>query len=276
MLLEALRSVGRAGGKNSHLASGRTEPSRALDPSGSGVEVRGGTKGASLLDCNVYPRKWGRRNEGPTAGGQHDERSSCAGSSAAESTSVFSSSFPLRGRASKKESRSAQWERGKSPVLRQLRADDHGVLEQLRRRGAFSHLVTRRSRARRGEVLRSRLLGPHNSSSSFQPAVGATVGGVVAAPASVVTKGGGLRRSNLSARLQRREEGGDGVDVARCPPTLERGWAVARRAPRKRLAGSEGERAGRRAPKGPCVHGGRGSDARGQCSRVDVVVCRSR
>jgi hypothetical protein len=123
----------------------------------------------------------------------------------------------LRGEAREGGSRLAQWERRESPALRQLRVDDQGVLEQLRRRGAFSHLVMRRSHARRGEALHSRPLGPCSPSSSFQPVIGATGGGVVPSPASDVTKSGDLRRSTCRRACSAGRRALMGFDMARCP-----------------------------------------------------------
>jgi hypothetical protein len=95
----------------------------------------------------------------------------------------------LRGAARERGSWSAHLStRGVSSLSANLETDDHGVLEQSRRRGTFGHPEMRRRISGRGEVLYSRRFGPRSSSSSFQPAAGATGSGVVMSPASGVTK----------------------------------------------------------------------------------------
>jgi len=149
------------------------------------------------------------------------------------------------------------------------------VLEQLRRRGTFSHLAMRRRM--RGE---RRSFAPGGSAHaaychrfnplSAQPAagsrgcpqassrravaVGVQLSGVLATPGSERRRGS---RGSLPARSER-----DGLTHT---VFSARGSAE-----------SEGDRGGRAAPKGLGVHGGRESDARGMCPCVVVVCCRSR
>jgi hypothetical protein len=81
----------------------------------------------------------GRRDEGPAAGEQHGEQSSCAGLSTVESIPVFVSTFPFAGgRANGDLGRSHEVEGSLQP-FHHSESDDQGVLEQLRRRVAFPH-----------------------------------------------------------------------------------------------------------------------------------------
>jgi len=101
----------------------------------------------------------------------------------------------LRGAALKRWPWSAHvGTRGVSSLSANSETDDHGVLEQSRRRGTFSHLGMRARILRRGEVLYSRPFDPRNSSPSFQPRIGATGKRFVVSPASGPAKSGGLRR----------------------------------------------------------------------------------
>jgi len=81
----------------------------------------------------------GRRDEKPAAGEQHDEQSSCAGFPTVESILIFVSTFPFAGgRANGGLGRSHEVEGSLQP-FNHSEADDHGVLEQLRRRVASPH-----------------------------------------------------------------------------------------------------------------------------------------
>jgi len=96
------------------------------------------------LDCNVQPVKTG---DGVTRGRLQAEqvmnRSSPAGSLAAESIPIFWTASPFAGW---RQNEGLGWlTRSKgTPTLRILRADDHGVLEESLRRGAFVHPAMRR------------------------------------------------------------------------------------------------------------------------------------
>jgi len=72
-----------------------------LDSSGSGAQYGAVTKACAFsLQCPSR-ESGGRRGRRPTAGEQHGERSSRAGSSAVESTSILASTFPFAGRRAK-------------------------------------------------------------------------------------------------------------------------------------------------------------------------------
>jgi hypothetical protein len=80
----------------------------------------------------------GRRDEGPTAGEQHGEQSSCAGFPTVESIPVFVRTFPFAGgRANGDLGRSHEVEGSLQPCDHS-EADDHGVLEQLTEEGSLS------------------------------------------------------------------------------------------------------------------------------------------
>lgn len=174
----------------------------------------------------------------------------------------------LRGRA---RERGLGWLR-KSARSLQPRATpgvgDHGVLEQLRRRGTSSHLVMRRSHARRGEVLRSRRLGPRSLQSSYtpssaQPEVGSRRRPQAAVRSAVTFGVPTFRRACSAGRRTLSRLTWLAVRPSR------KGRAVACRASSKGEAREAGtERGGRAAPKGPNVQGGRGSDARKGCARA--------
>lgn len=145
--------------------------------------------------------------------------------------------------------------RGVSSLSANSETDDHGVLEQSRRRGTFSHLGVRRRILRRGEVLCSRPFDPHNSSLSFQPSIGATGSGFVVPPASGTAKSGGLRRSICWQACSASGWNGDGVGWLAARLSRE-GRAIASCAPPKGVA--QEARANAEddvAPKGPAVHG---------------------
>lgn len=108
------------------------------------------------------------------------------------------------------------------------RSGDRGMFEQLRRRGTFGHLATRRRV--RGE---GRSFAPGRSARaaylfSLQPVTGATGSGVVAAPASGVTKGESLRRSTCRRACSAGRRALLGSGTVRCPLTPKRvGYAHA-------------------------------------------------
>jgi len=192
-----------------------------------------------------------------------------------ESILALASTSPFAGRRVSASLDRLTRKRRESPALRPNRAGDHGVLEQLRRRGAFGHLAMRRRIAGRGKVLHSRRLGPRSPLPSSQLVGGATTGEVVTLPASSATKSGGLPHSNLTATLHApRDEWGWGLTWLAARSSRE-GWAHARRAARERGAGGEGKRGGYTASQGSCAQGGRGSDARGTCPCVVVCLQKS-
>jgi len=178
----------------------------------------------------------------------------------------------LRGVACERRSWSAHLgTRGVSNLSAYLETDDHGVLEQSRRRGTFGHLDLRRRIARRGEVLYSRRFGPRSSLSSFQPIVGATGSGVVTLPASGVMKSDDLWCFILWRACSAKGLGIDGADVARCP-LISKGMGYRTPSSSKGARGKRGQtRRTTWLQKGPEFMAGRGSGARGVCSRVVVV-----
>lgn len=247
-----------------------------LASSGSGTAVRSGHKGARLLACNAHPtRVGGGVTEGRPRANNMASNRHAPGPQRWKASRSLRAHSPSREGARARVSADSVRARGVSSPAQHHRVGDHGVLEQLRRRGASSHLVMRRSHARRGEVLHSRLLGPRSSSSSYQPVAGATGGGVAASPASGVAKSDDLQRSHLSACLQRREADVVGADAARCP-LIPKGVGCrtpcsSKGAAREAGANTEGDWL-----KRPDVQGGRGSDARKGCARASLVCCRSR
>jgi len=84
------------------------------------------------------PKAGGRRNGGSTAGEEHGEQLPCAGSSAVESIPIFVSTFPFAGgRSGGDLGRLKLGNEGSLQPFVRLRVGDHGMLEQLRRRGTF-------------------------------------------------------------------------------------------------------------------------------------------
>lgn len=162
--------------------------------------------------------------------------------------------------------------RGVSSLSANSGTDDHGVLEQSRRRETFSHLDVRRRILRQGEVLCSRPFDPLNSLSPFQLSIGATGRGFVVPPASGAAKSGGLRRSILWQACSASGWSVDWTWVARCPP-VSKGMGYRKPCAFERSrAGSEGKRGGRRGSKRACrSRRRRGSDARGVCPCVVIV-----
>jgi len=198
-----------------------------------------------------------------------------------ESIPVLASALPFAGRRSSEGLWSAHvGTRGVSSPSANSETDDHGVLEQPRRRGTFSHLDVRRRTSRQGEVLCSSRLDPRNSSSSFQPRIGATGKGLVVPPASGAAKSGGLRRSILWQACSANGWCVDGVGWLAARLSRER-RATARRASSKGVAREARVNAkGVVAPKEPGAHGGarigrsRGVPAR--CYRFVAEVDRQR
>jgi hypothetical protein len=140
---------------------------------------------------------------------------------------------PLRGGARECGSRPAQRITGGSlQPFDSSRAGDHGVLEQLRRRGTSSHLVVRRRTRGEGRSFSPGGSARADPSSSFQPVIGATTDGVAGSPASGAAKSGGRRQSTSWRACRRRVASVDGVArFAACLP--REGQANARHVPRK-------------------------------------------
>jgi len=114
-----------------------------------------------------------------------------------------------------------------------------------------------------------------SSSSSSQPVIGATGNRFVALPASGVPKSGDLQRFTFWCTCSTR--GNALMALAWLAARSSRkGWATSMPCCLYgSSAGSEGN-AGARGFKTAGRSGGRGSGARGLCSRVIVVSCRSR
>jgi hypothetical protein len=162
----------------------------------------------------------GRRTGGPTAGEQHGEQLPCAGSPAVESIPILVSTFPFAGgRASGGLGRLGGNEGNLQPFVKTLESMTMGCSSSV---GGGEPRATSSCGVRTrggGEVLRSGRLGPLGSSLSFQSVIGATFGGVVASPASGVTKSGSLRRSTFRRACSAGKANVDGVNVVRCPLT---------------------------------------------------------
>jgi len=182
----------------------------------------------------------------------------------------------LRGGTRERGSWLAQGERRESPALVRIRVGDHGMLEPIWRRGTSNHLVMRRSHARRGggpslQVARPTSAHRHRFNLlSAQP-----VAGSQRCPQAAFRRSMAFSVSPRWCVCSAREQALLGLRwlAAR---SSRKGWAIARRATSKEVAREARANAGMHGSKRAERSGGRGSDARGLCSRVIVVRCRSR
>jgi hypothetical protein len=188
-----------------------------LAPSGSGTGCTEWKQRRVSSACNAHPTRVG----GGVTGGRL-RANNMASNRHAPGLWRWKASRLLQARPPSREgarvrSRLAQEEREESPAPRNTRsrrpwgaraASEEGNLKPPRH-AAFA------CEARGGPSLQA--ARPTQSSVVVHPVFGATGGGLASSPASGGTKCDDLRRSHLSACLQRREANVVEADVARCP-----------------------------------------------------------
>jgi len=195
---------------------------------------------------------------------------------AVESIPAFASALPFAGRSVSKSLGRLSGNEGSLQPFVQLRDRRPWGARAASEEGSLYPPRHAASHARRGEVLRSRRLGPRRFSSPFQPIVGATGGGVVAAPASVITKGGGRRRSTFRRPCSAGKRASMGL-TRLAARSSRKGWAIARRLPpkgggREARANAEGERP----QKGRAFKAGENRTLEGRARASLSLSCRSR
>jgi hypothetical protein len=247
-----------------------------LASSGSGTAVRSGHKGACLPACNAHPTRVGG---GVTEG--RPRANNMASNRHAPGPQRWKASRSLRARSPSREGTRARVSadsgraRGVSSPAQHHRVGDHGVLEQLRRRGASSHLVMRRRMRGEGRSFTPGCLARAAHSRRINPSPAQPVAGSQRRPQAALRRAMTFsvptcRRACSAGRRMLSEL------TQLAARSSRKGWAVARRALRKEQHGSGGKHGGRLTPKGLDVQGGRGSDARKGCARASLVCCRSR